>query len=63
MVEYDEIAYSMNIASLFLSLMELSCEFVDAFYAINCIPMVKTYMWLGFGPNFSLGGCPENFLN
>ena len=29
MVEYDEIAYSMNIVTLFLVTSGVSCEFVD----------------------------------
>ena len=52
MVEYDEIVYSMNILSLFLVTYEASCEFVDAFYGIKCIPMVNTYMWDRVGTNF-----------
>jgi hypothetical protein len=34
MAEYDEIAYSVNIMSLFLVAYEASCEFFDVFYAI-----------------------------
>jgi hypothetical protein len=45
MVEYDEIAYPMNIVSLFLVTFGASCEFLDAFHAIKCIPLVNTYMW------------------
>ena len=41
MVEYDEIAYSVNIVSLFLVTYGAYCEFVDDFYAIKCIPMVN----------------------
>jgi hypothetical protein len=39
MVEYDEIAYSINIVSLFLFTYGASCGFLDTFYAIKCIPM------------------------
>jgi hypothetical protein len=63
MVEYDEIAYSMNNVSLFLVTFGASCEFVDAFYAIRCIPLVNTYMWVGFGTNFAFWGCLERCLN
>ena len=63
MVEYDEIAYSLNIVSLFLVTYGASCEFVDAFYAKKCIPMVNIYMWDGFGHNFNFQVCPENCLN
>ena len=44
MVEYDGIAYSMNMVSLFLVTYEASCEFLDTLYAIKFIPMVNTYM-------------------
>ena len=63
MVEYHEIAYSMNIVLLFLVTYEASGEFVDTFYAKKCITMVNAYMWDGFGHNFSFGGCPDNCLN
>ena len=53
MVEYDKITYSMNIVSLFLVTYEASCEFVDAFYAIQCMPMVNTYMWDRAGTNLA----------
>ena len=39
MVEYDEIAYTMNIVSLFLVTYGASCEFVDDFYAIKWLHM------------------------
>ena len=35
MVEYDEIAYSVNIVSLFLVTYGAYCVFVDDFYAID----------------------------
>jgi hypothetical protein len=35
MLEYDEVAYSMNILSPFLVTYRASCEFVNAFYAIT----------------------------
>ena len=44
MAKYDEIAYSMNIVSLFLVTYGASCEFVDDFCAIKWIPMVNIYM-------------------
>ena len=62
MVEYDKIAYSMNIVSLFLVTYEASCVFLDAFYAIKCIPMVNTYMWQGFGTNFFFVGVSGKLL-
>ncbi len=48
MVEYDEIAYSVNIVSHFLVTYGAYCEFLDDFYSIKCIPMVYIYMWDGF---------------
>ena len=48
MVEYNEIAYSVNIVSLFLVTYGAYCEFFDDFYAIKCILMVHKYMWDGF---------------
>jgi hypothetical protein len=59
MVEYDEIAYSMNIVSLFLVTYRASCEFMDAFHGTKCIPMVNTCMCQKFGTNFAFWGCLE----
>jgi hypothetical protein len=63
MVEYDEIAYSINIVSLFLVPYEASCAFLDSFHAIKCIPKVNTYMWDGVGTNLAFWGCGKNCLN
>ena len=61
MVEYHEIAYSVNIVSLFLVIYGAYCQFVDDFYEIKCIPIVNIYLWDEFGSNISFGGCPDNF--
>ena len=45
MIEYDEIAYSVNIVSLFLVTYGAYYEFLDDFFVIKCILMVHIYMW------------------
>ena len=48
MVEYDEIAYSVNIVSHFLVTYGAYSEFLDDLYSIKYVPMVHIYMWDGF---------------
>jgi hypothetical protein len=61
--EYHEIAYLMNIVSLFLVIYGASCELLDALYAMKCNPMVNTYMWDRFGTDFAFFECLEKNSN